>query len=150
LLSDAACTGWMAADLGEVTPGKTVAVWGAGPVGLCAMAAARAMGAERIIAIDNVPDRLRMAREKLGAETIDFDHHRPVIALNELTNGRGPDVAIELVGFRYAKRWVHRIERALRLETDAIDKISEVLRSVRKGGNVTIMGDYIGYANHFP
>lgn len=150
LLSDAACTGWMAAEAGEVGPGKTVAVWGAGPVGLCAMAAARAMGAERIIAIDNVPHRLAMAREKLGAETIDFDEDRPVIALHELTHGRGPDVALELVGFRYAKSMVHKVERALKLETDSLDTVSEVLRAVRKGGNVTVMGDYIGYGNHFP
>lgn len=150
LLSDAACTGWMAADVGEVGPGKTVAVWGAGPVGLCAMAAAKAMGAERIIAIDDVPDRLAMARERLGAETVDFREDRPVIALHELTHGRGPDVAIELVGFRYAKSWVHKVEKALKLETDALDTVSEVLRAVRKGGNVTIMGDYIGYGNHFP
>ncbi len=150
LLSDAACTGWMAADVGEVRPGKTVAVWGAGPIGLCAMAAARAMGAEQIFAIDNLPHRLRMAREKLGATTIDFNEDRPVIALHELTHGRGVDVAIEAVGFRYAKSIVHKVERALKLETDAIDAVSEVLRGVRKGGNVTIMGDYIGYANHFP
>jgi threonine dehydrogenase-like Zn-dependent dehydrogenase len=150
LLSDAACTGWMAAEVGEVGPGKTVAVWGAGPVGLCAMAAARAMGAERVIAIDNVPHRLDMARERLGAETVNFDEDRPVIALHELTHGRGPDVAIELVGFRYAKSLVHKVERALKLETDALDTVSEVLRAVRKGGNVTIMGDYIGYGNHFP
>lgn len=150
LLSDAACTGWMAAEQGEVGPGKTVAVWGAGPVGLCAMAAARAMGAERIIAIDNVPHRLRMARERLGAETVHFDEERPVVALHELTHGRGPDVCLELVGFRYAKSLVHRVERALKLETDALDAVSEALRAVRKGGNVVIMGDYIGYANHFP
>ncbi|MEZ4295028.1 MAG: zinc-binding dehydrogenase [Polyangiaceae bacterium] len=131
-------------------PGKTVAVWGAGPVGLCALAAAKAMGAERLIAIDNVPHRLSLAREKLGAETIDFDEDRPVIALHELTMGRGPDVCIEMVGFRYAKSLVHKVEMSLKLESDALDTVSEVLRAVRKGGNVVIMGDYIGYGNHFP
>lgn len=150
LLSDAACTGWMAADIGEVGPGKSVAVWGAGPIGLSAMMAARAMGAVRVIAIDNVPHRLTMARERLGAETINFDEDSPVLTIHELTHGRGVDVAIEAAGFRYAKSLVHKVERALKLETDAIDSVSEIMRAVRKGGNVAIMGDYIGYANHFP
>lgn len=150
LLSDAACTGWMAADIAEAGPGKTVAVWGAGPIGLAAMAAARAMGAEEIIAVDNVPHRLKMARERLGAVTIDFNEDRPVVALHELTHGRGPDVCIEAVGFRYAKSMLHKVERALKLETDSLDTVSEVLKSVRPGGNIAIMGDYIGYGNHFP
>jgi len=150
LLSDAACTGWMAADIGEVGPGKTVAVWGAGPIGLAAMAASRAMGAERIIAIDNVPHRLQMARERLGAETINFKEDRPVLTLHELTHGRGPDVCIEAVGFRYAKSLVHRVERALKLEWDSGDTLWEIMRAVRKGGNVAIMGDYILLTNHFP
>jgi threonine dehydrogenase-like Zn-dependent dehydrogenase len=121
----------MAADIGEVRPGKSVAVWGAGPIGLAAMAAARAMGAQRIIAIDNVPHRLAAAREKLSVEAINFDEDPPVDAIRELTHGRGTDVCIEA-------------------ETDAIDSISEILKSVKKGGNVAIMGDFIGYANHFP
>lgn len=149
LLSDSACTGWMAADVGEAGPGKTVAVWGAGPIGLATMTAARAMGAERIIAIDNVPYRLQMARDRLGAETIDFDEDRPVLKLHELTHGRGPDVCIEVAGFRYAKSAIHKVERALKLETDAGDTLCEIMRAVRKGGNVTIMGDYIGLTNHF-
>jgi threonine dehydrogenase-like Zn-dependent dehydrogenase len=150
LLSDAACTGWMAADIGEVRPGSTVAVWGAGPIGLSALTAARAMGAQRLIVIDNVPHRLKLARERLGAEAINFDEDRPVMALHELTHGRGPDVCIEAAGFRYAKSIVHKVERALKLETDAIDALSEVIRAVRKGGNIAIMGDFIGYTNHFP
>lgn len=150
LLSDAACTGWMAADIGEVGPGKTVAVWGAGPIGLAAMTAAKAMGAARVIAIDNVPYRLATARERLGIEAINFDEDPPVMTLQELTHGRGPDVCIEAVGFRYAKSLLHKVERAVKLETDALDTISEVFRSVRKGGNVAIMGDFIGYGNHFP
>ena len=150
LLSDAGCTGWMAADIGEVRPGKSVAVWGAGPIGLAAMAAARAMGAQRIIAIDNVPHRLAVAREKLNVEAINFDEDPPVDTIRELTHGRGTDVCIDAVGFRYAKSLLHKVERAIKLETDAIDSISEILKSVKKGGNIAIMGDYIGYANHFP
>jgi len=150
LLADSACTGWMGADIGEVGPGKWVAVWGAGPIGLAAMAASRTLGADRIFAIDNVPHRLKLARDKLGAETINFNDDRPVRRILELTHGRGADVCIEAVGFRYAKSLLHRVERAIKVETDAVDTLCEMMRAVRKGGNVSIMGDFIGYANHFP
>lgn len=148
LLSDAACTGYMAADLGQVQ-GQAVAVWGAGPIGLSAMAAARTLGATRVFAIDNVEHRLNVARERCGAETINFDHDPPDTTLLELTHGRGPDVCIDAVGFRYAKSTLHKVERALKLETDSADVLSEALRAVRKGGRLIIIGDYLGYTNHF-
>jgi threonine dehydrogenase-like Zn-dependent dehydrogenase len=97
LLSDIAPTGFFGADLAEITPGKTVAVFGCGPVGLFAIVSARLLGAGRIFAIDAVASRLDMARDQ-GAETIDFNAEHPVEALRRLTEGIGVDRAIDAVG----------------------------------------------------
>jgi threonine dehydrogenase-like Zn-dependent dehydrogenase len=97
LLSDIAPTGYFGADLAEITPGDTVAVFGCGPVGLFALVSARLLGAGRIIAIDTIPSRLEMARDQ-GAEIIDFNADHPVEALHRLTGGIGVDRAIDAVG----------------------------------------------------
>jgi threonine dehydrogenase-like Zn-dependent dehydrogenase len=97
LLSDIAPTGFFGADLAEITPGDTVAVFGCGPVGLFAIVSARLLGAGRIFAIDTVASRLEMARAQ-GAETIDFNAEHPVEALRRLTGGIGVDRAIDAVG----------------------------------------------------
>jgi len=97
LLSDILPTGYMAAELAEIKPGNTVAVFGCGPVGQCAIASAKLMQAGRIIAVDSVPSRLAMAREQ-GAEVIDFSREDPVGSIRELTGGIGCDRAIDAVG----------------------------------------------------
>jgi threonine dehydrogenase-like Zn-dependent dehydrogenase len=97
LLSDIAPTGFFGADLAEITPGDTVAVFGCGPVGLFAIVSARLLGAGRIFAVDTVTSRLEMARAQ-GAETIDFNTEHPVEALRRLTGGIGVDRAIDAVG----------------------------------------------------
>ncbi|MBJ6759847.1 glutathione-dependent formaldehyde dehydrogenase [Myxococcaceae bacterium JPH2] len=97
LISDIFPTGYMAAELAEVTPGDTVAVFGVGPVGLFAIASALLMDAGRVFAIDCHPDRLELARAR-GAEVINFDKEDPVVALRRLTGGIGVDRAIDAVG----------------------------------------------------
>ncbi len=97
LLSDIAPTGFFGADIAEITPGNTVAVFGCGPVGLFAIVSARLLGAGRIFAVDTVASRLEMARSQ-GAETIDFNAEHPVEALRRLTAGIGVDRAIDAVG----------------------------------------------------
>ncbi len=97
LLSDIFPTGYFAAELAHVHSGRTVAVFGCGPVGQFAIASAKLLGAGRIFAIDNVPTRLDVAREQ-GAETIDFDEEDPVAMIREMTNGIGVDRAIDAVG----------------------------------------------------
>ncbi len=150
LLSDTICTGWMAAEQSGAGPGKSVAVFGCGPIGLMAIQAARVLGAERIFAIDRIPYRLAIARDRFGAEAISFDEDEPVKTLRELTQGRGPDICIDASGFRYARSLHHKVQRALKLETDAVDALSDAIRSVRKGGTVYAVGDFIGFANQFP
>lgn len=97
LLSDIFPTGHFAAELAEIVPGDTVAVFGCGPVGLFAIIAARLAGAGRILAVDSVPDRLALANRE-GAEIINFDAEDPVQAIRELTGGIGVDRAIDAVG----------------------------------------------------
>jgi threonine dehydrogenase-like Zn-dependent dehydrogenase len=97
LLSDIFPTGWFAARLAEVKQGDVVAVFGCGPVGMFAIASAFLQGAARVLAVDRVSDRLEIARG-LGAEVIDFEHEDPLKAIEHLTDGIGPDRAIDAVG----------------------------------------------------
>ncbi len=97
LLSDIFPTGWFGAQLAEITPGDTVAVFGCGPVGQFAIASARLMGAGRVFAIDRVASRLEMARAQ-GAEAIDFEAEDPIEVLQRLTGGIGVDRVIDAVG----------------------------------------------------
>ncbi|GIV96757.1 MAG: glutathione-dependent formaldehyde dehydrogenase [Herpetosiphonaceae bacterium] len=97
LLSDIFPTGYFGAELAEIEPGDTVAVFGCGPVGQFAIASSRLLGAGRILAVDTVPSRLEMARAQ-GAEVIDFNAEDPVEAIRRLTGGIGVDRAIDAVG----------------------------------------------------
>src|SRR3954453_9918702 len=98
-LSDIFPTGYMGADMCSIKPGDVIAVWGAGPVGLFAIASAYLLGAERVIAIDRFPYRLQMAKERARAwETINYEEESVLERLKELTGGRGPDACIDAVG----------------------------------------------------
>lgn len=97
LLSDVFPTAWFGARLAEISPGDTVAILGAGPVGQCAIACARTRGAGRVIVVDGVGDRLDLARAQ-HAEVVDFRAEDPVAAVREITGGIGVDRVIEAVG----------------------------------------------------
>jgi len=100
-LGDIFPTGWMAADNCEIEPADIVAIWGCGPVGQLCIKSALMLGAARVIAIDNVPERLALARIS-GAEALDFDGVDETILekLKEMTGGHGPDKCIDAVGAR--------------------------------------------------
>ncbi len=155
LLSDVFPTGYMAAEMCDIQPGDVVAVWGAGPVGQLAIASARLLGAERIIAIDRFPYRLRMAIEDAGAtETIDYEDADVIEALLELTGGRGPDACIDAVGMEahgHGVAWAYdRTKQALKLETDRPTALREAIRACRNGGVVSVVGVYGGFVDKFP
>ena len=97
-LSDILPTGYMAAENCSITAGDTVAVWGCGPVGQMAIVSALLLGAERVIAIDDVPERLRMAMSHPGVTTIDLSTADVFDTLKTMTGGRGPDACIDAVG----------------------------------------------------
>jgi threonine dehydrogenase-like Zn-dependent dehydrogenase len=96
-LSDIFPTGYMAADFCNIQPGDTIAIWGCGPVGQFAIRSAFLLGAERVLAIDTVPERLALA-EEAGAITIDFKDEDVYERIQELTQGRGADACIDAVG----------------------------------------------------
>jgi threonine dehydrogenase-like Zn-dependent dehydrogenase len=97
LISDIFCTGYFGADMARIEPGKSVAVFGCGPVGQFAIASAKLMDAGRVFGIDAIPSRLDMAR-KQGAEVINFDEEDPVETIMRLTGNIGPDSVIDAVG----------------------------------------------------
>jgi threonine dehydrogenase-like Zn-dependent dehydrogenase len=153
-LSDAGPTGFMGADFCDIQPGDTVAVWGCGGVGLMAQQSAFLLGAERVIAIDRLPERLAMARDRVGAETIDYTAVDSVPeALKEMTGGRGPDSCIDAVGMeahgtglQYA---YDRVKQAVYMETDRGQALREAIIACRKGGTLSILGVY-GVMDKFP
>jgi threonine dehydrogenase-like Zn-dependent dehydrogenase len=151
--SDAVPTGYMAADLCGIEPGDVVAVWGCGGVGLMAIESAFLLGAERVIAIDRLPNRLRLAKER-GAEALSFDETRVLPALEEMTAGRGPDRCIDAVGLEADGHGVvygyDRVKQAMRLETDRPLALREAIMACRKGGTVSIIGVYGGLVDKFP
>ncbi len=152
--SDAVPTGWMAADMCNLSPGDVVAVWGAGGVGQMAARAAMLMGAGRVIIIDRLPDRLQIAQQRLGVETLDYTQTDVLEALRELTAGRGPDACIEAVGMEahgtgpaYA---YDRVKHALRLHSDRPTALRQAIQACRKGGTVSIVGVFGGWVDKFP
>ena len=151
LVADVLCTSYHGCDLAEVKEGDVVAIWGAGPIGLATAMWAKHLGARRVIVIDKIADRLRVAREKLGCDTLNYEASSEdvVTRLAALVPG-GPDVCIECAGSRYAKSWTHAVMKAVKLETDAGDTLSEIMRACRKGGRVALIGDFIGWVNGYP
>lgn len=153
-LSDAAPIGYMGADFCDIKPGDTVAVWGCGGVGLMAQQSAFLMGAERVIAIDGLPERLQMARENVGSETIDYTQVDSVLeVLQEMTGGRGPDACIDSVGMEAEGTGVQfaydKVKQALRLQTDRGQALREAIMACRKGGVLSVLGVY-GVMDKFP
>ncbi|MCW2887902.1 MAG: hypothetical protein QOE54_2138 [Streptosporangiaceae bacterium] len=154
-LSDIFPTGYMGAEMCDIKRGDIVAVWGAGPVGQFAIASAYMLGAERVIAIDRFPYRLRRAAEKAGAETINYEETDVLEALREITAGRGPDSCIDAVGMEahhgnpaiYA---YDRAKQATRMETDRPFAIREAIMACKNGGTISVIGVYGGFIDKFP
>jgi threonine dehydrogenase-like Zn-dependent dehydrogenase len=153
-LSDVFPTGYMAAEACSISQGDTVAVWGCGPVGLFAVASAFILGAERVIAIDRFPERLRKARESCKAETLNYEEVNIQEALKELTGGRGPDACIDAVGMEgHAHGFFgtyDRIKHALRMATDRPTVLREAITACRNGGTVSVPGVYGGFLDKLP
>ena len=154
-LSDILPTGYMGAEMCDSQPGDVVAVWGCGPVGLLAIKSAYMLGAERVIAIDRFPYRLRMASEQAGAETMNYEEVDSVTeALAELTGGRGPDSCIDAVGMEahgHGGMYMYdRVKQAVKAETDRPIALREAIMACRNGGTVSVIGVYGGFIDKFP
>jgi threonine dehydrogenase-like Zn-dependent dehydrogenase len=153
-LSDILPTGFMGADMCDITPGDVVAVWGAGPVGQFAMDSARLLGADTVIGIDKEPYRLDMAAQA-GYTTIDFEQADVRSELLELTGGRGPDKCIDAVGLEatHGSLPIHgydRAKQAVRAESDRPHALRQAIMSCRSGGIVSVIGVYGGLVDKFP
>jgi len=153
-LSDIFPTGYMGAEMCNIQKGDTIAVWGCGPVGQFAMKSAFLLGAERVIGIDRFGYRLQMAREKVGADTINYEESDVLDALKEMTGGRGPDACIDAVGMEAHAHGIQyaydRAKQAFMLESDRPIALREAIMACRNGGTVSVIGVYGGFIDKFP
>ncbi len=153
-LGDIFPTGWQAAAQCDIEPTDTVAVWGAGPVGQFAIRSAVMLGAEQVIAIDWLPDRLSMAAAG-GAITINFEQESVIERLNDLTHGRGPDKCIDAVGMEahaahHVDSMYDRAKQALLMESDRPHVLREMMYVCRPAGVLSIPGVYGGLVDKLP
>ncbi len=151
-LSDIFPTGYMGAEMCDIEPGDTVAVWGAGPVGQFAMKSAYLLGAERVIAIDRFPYRLQMAAARAGAIPINYEETSVLETLKEMTGGRGPDRCIDAVGMEaHGMEYIYdRVKQAVMSETGRPIALREAIMACRNGGTVSVIGVYGGLIDKFP
>lgn len=153
-LSDIFPTGWMAAEMCDIQPGETIAVWGCGPVGQFAIRSALLLGAGRVFAIDRVAERLSLAAQA-GAETIDFSADDVYDRLQQATGGRGPDACIDAVGTEAhaggsLDSVVDKVKAATFLGTDRPHVLRQAIQCCRNGGTVSIVGVYGGLLDKVP
>src|SRR5215213_6132956 len=152
-LSDIFPTGYMAAENCDIQRGDTIAVWGCGPVGQMAIRSAFLLGAERVIAIDDVPERLRLAVDG-GAEVLNFGDGEIFERLRLATGGRGPDACIDAVGLEAhgptLDAYIDRVKTAAFLATDRPSALRQAINACRKGGVVSIPGVYGGFLDKVP
>lgn len=152
-LSDIFPTGYMGAEMCNLKPGDTVAVWGCGPVGQFAIRSAFLLGAERVFAIDQISARLKMAEDG-GAETINYKEQSVYDTLMDRTGGRGPDACIEAVGMEsHAPSLIYvydRVKQAMMLETDRPHALREAIMCCRNGGTISVVGVFGGFIDKFP
>jgi threonine dehydrogenase-like Zn-dependent dehydrogenase len=153
-LSDILPTGYQAAEQADIHRGDTVAVWGCGPVGLFAIQSAYLLGAERVIAIDDIGYRLDMARSRCKAEAIDFSQEDVLTRLDEMTSGRGPDACIDCVGLEAHGHSIGALydhaKTSLYLATDRANVLRQAILACRKGGTVSVPGVYGGLLDKVP
>jgi len=152
-LSDIFPTGYMAAENCDIQPGDVIGVWGCGPVGQMAIRSAFLLGAERVIAIDDVPERLELAAQA-GAEVLNFDDADIFERVKSMTGGRGPDACIDAVGMEAhgttLDAYIDRAKAAAFLGTDRPAALRQAIHACRKGGIVSIPGVYGGFLDKIP
>ena len=153
-LSDIFPTGYMAAENCDIKPGSIIAIWGCGPVGQFAIKSAYMLGAGRVIAIDRFPERLRMAREEGGAQTINYEYSDVYDTLMDMTGGRGPDACIDAVGMEAHVPGIigayDRIKVGMMMETERPNALREAIMCCRKGTTLSVPGVYGGYGDKIP
>ncbi len=152
-LSDIFPTGYMGAENCNIQQGDTVAIWGCGPVGQFAIRSAFMLGAGRVIAIDQIPERLELARQA-GAETLNFKEVSILDALRQMTGNEGPDSCMDAVGMEAAGHGAmflyDKLKQATMLESDRPLVLREAILACKKGGTVSVPGVYGGFDDKIP
>ncbi|MCS3760219.1 zinc-dependent alcohol dehydrogenase [Bradyrhizobium centrosematis] len=154
-LSDIFPTGWQAAAQCDIEPTDTVAIWGCGPVGQMAIRSAILLGANQVIAIDCLPERLSMA-EAGGATTINFETESVLERLQELTDGKGPEKCIDCVGMEshvmasLPDTLLDRAKQMVMAESDRPHVLREMIYVCRPGGIISVPGVYSGMSDMLP
>jgi threonine dehydrogenase-like Zn-dependent dehydrogenase len=149
-LSDILPTGYQAVLNAEVSTGSTVAIFGAGPVGLMSAACARMRGAERIFMVDHHAYRLAYAKETYGVETINFDSVEDAAQeIIERTQLRGVDASIDAVGFEAKGSSLETALTTLKLEGSSGAALRQAMAATRRGGTVSVPGVYAGFIHAF-
>ncbi len=149
-LSDILPTGYQAVLNGKVRQGSTVAIFGAGPVGLMAAACARMMGAERIYMVDHNAYRLRFAQERYNVEPINFDEvDDPAEMIVERENGRGVDCSVDAVGFEAKGSTLETALVSMKIEGGSGFVLRQMIACTRRGGHVSVPGVYAGWIHAF-
>lgn len=154
-LSDILPTGYMAAENCQIKDGDTVAIWGCGPVGQFAIQSAWMLGAGRVIAIDCVAERLKLAQTYGHAETINFKNEDVYDALMVMTKGKGPDACIDAVGCEAHvgptfDSIMDRVKQATFLTSGRAHVLREAIECCAKGGTVSVPGVYVGNLDNIP
>jgi threonine dehydrogenase-like Zn-dependent dehydrogenase len=148
-LSDILPTGYQAVLNAKIERGSTVAIFGAGPVGMMAAATAKMLGAERIFIVDEEQYRLDFAVATYGAIPIDFSKVDPSEAILEQTNGRGVDATIDAVGFEAKGSTTETVLTTLKMETSSGEVLRQCITATRRGGVVSVPGVYAGFIHGF-
>ncbi|WP_439519288.1 zinc-dependent alcohol dehydrogenase [Hydrogenophaga sp.] len=149
-LSDILPTGYQAARNAGIGPGSSVAIFGAGPVGLMSAACARFLGAEQIFMVDHHAYRLNFAKDTYGVTTIDFDKtDDPADVILNATNGRGVDATIDAVGFEAKGSAIETALTAIKLEGSSGKALRQCMAATRRGGVVSVPGVYAGFIHAF-
>lgn len=148
-LTDIFPTGYTGIMWGELKAGETVAIFGAGPVGVMAAKSAALYNAGKIIVIDTLEYRLEKVKQQTGCETVLWkDHKQAVEEIRALTDGRGADLCVEAVGFEPERNIVDRLKATVNFEKGSMKVLEACMSAARRGGRISIMGVYpVNYDN---
>ena len=148
-LSDILPTGYQAIVNADVGPGSSIAIFGAGPVGLMTAACARMLGVEKIFLVDHHPYRLEFARQTYEVFPINFDEVDPAEVIIENTGFRGVDAVIDAVGFEAKGSALETVMTNLKIESSSGQALRQCIAAVRRGGTVSVPGVYAGFIHGF-
>lgn len=149
-LTDIFPTGWSAIDWANLKGGETVAVFGCGPVGIMAQKAAWLKGAGRVIGIDILDYRLKIARDSAKSETINASTTDVIEAIRSMTDGRGADVCVDAVGMEANRNFLEKVSNVVHMQAGTIKVLDACVSAVRRGGVVSIVGVYGTTYDNFP